>query len=183
MATLPTKYAWLNNIQDMPNELKIALTRYGTLEDKGPGDNPSIMRWAVKVGVAGWYPHDSVAWCGLFKGINAMDAGWLPKPKYDLLSALSWLAWGVEIKKDQAMLGDTLIFSRPGGGHVGYYIGEDATHFCVYGGNQSDAVTFTWIEKSRLMGVRRAKWRQSQPTGVKKYFLSREGEVISCNEA
>ena len=181
--SLPAKFQWLNDLPNKPAELTEALKHHGLLETKGAGDNVDIMRWAKEVGVAGWYPHDSVPWCGLFKGVCATRSGWLPKPKYDLLSALSWLAWGVVIPKDQAMLGDTLVFSREGGGHVGYYIGEDTTHLCVYGGNQSDSVSFTWIAKDRLMGVRRAQWKVSQPGGVKKIFLSRSGDVVSSNEA
>jgi len=179
---LPLKYAWLSELDGLPNELSLAFTHYGLLEAKGANDNISILKWANEVGVAGWYPHDSVAWCGLFKAINAKRAGWLPKPKYDLLSALSWLAWGNTIAKDKACLGDTLVFSREGGGHVGYYIGEDANNFCVYGGNQSDSVSFTWIAKSRLMGVRRAPWTV-QPAAVKKYTLSKDNDSVSCNEA
>jgi len=183
MANLPAKYQWLLSLEGVPAELQEALKHCGLLETKGAGNTVDIMKWSKEVGVSGWYTADSVPWCGLFKGVCAQRAGWLPKPKYDLLSALSWLAWGVVIDKSQAMLGDTLIFSRNGGGHVGYYIGEDDTHFCVYGGNQSDSVNFTWIEKSRLMGVRRAKWRISQPVGVKKFRLNRTGEVVSTNEA
>lgn len=182
MAKLPLKYDWLLSLE-IPLELKEALRHHGTLEHVGKGSNPNIMAWAKEVGVSGWYPDDDVPWCGLFKGVCAQRAGWLPKPKYDLLSALSWLAWGVVIDKSQAMLGDTLVFSRNGGGHVGYYIGEDDTHYCVYGGNQSNSVSFTWIDKSRLMGVRRAKWKISQPNGVKKVYLNRSGEVVSKNEA
>jgi uncharacterized protein (TIGR02594 family) len=159
MANLPAKYQWLLSLEGVPAELQEALKHCGLLETKGAGNTVDIMKWSKEVGVSGWYTADSVPWCGLFKGVCAQRAGWLPKPKYDLLSALSWLAWGVVIDKSQAMLGDTLIFSRNGGGHVG------------------------WIEKSRLMGVRRAKWRISQPVGVKKFRLNRTGEVVSTNEA
>lgn len=183
MAQLPKQYQWLNAVVGLPNELSLALTHFGVLEHVGKGSNPDIMAWAKEVGVSGWYPDDDVPWCGLFKGINAKRAGWLPKLKADLLSALAWLTWGDAVPAGQEALGDTLIFVRPGGGHVAYYIGEDATHFCILGGNQSNAVTFTWIEKARLKGCRRAHWLISQPVGVKKFYLNRSGEPVSQNEA
>lgn len=177
---LPAKYNWLANIEH-PAELKEALTHYGLLETKGEGDTVDIMRWAKEVGVIGWYPHDSVPWCGLFKGVCAKRSGGLDKPKYDLLSALSWLIWGTPVPKGQEMLGDTLIFSREGGGHVTYYVGENKTAFLCFGGNQSDAVGFAWVAKDRLMGCRRAKWKVSQPESVRKIILTDSGE-LSKNE-
>ena len=179
--TLPAAYQWLNKVAGLPKELSVALKLFGVLEVKGKGSNSTITGWAKEVGVKGWYPDDSVPWCGLFKGYCAKLADWLKTPKYDLLSALSWLAWGVVIEKGMECLGDTLVFSRPGGGHVGYYIGEDKTHFCVFGGNQADSTSFTWIEKTRLMGVRRAPFKV-QPEGVKKIMLNRSGEPVSQNE-
>ena len=47
-----------------------------------------------------------------------------------------------------------LVFERGSGGHVGFAIGQDDTHFFVLGGNQSDAVTIARIAKSRLLGAR-----------------------------
>jgi len=47
-----------------------------------------------------------------------------------------------------------LIFEQGSGGHVGFAIGQDDTHFFVLGGNQSDAVTIARIVKSRLCGAR-----------------------------
>ena len=46
------------------------------------------------------------------------------------------------------------MFKRPGGGHVGFLVGQDATRYRVLGGNQSDAVTETWIEKARCVAIR-----------------------------
>jgi hypothetical protein len=53
-----------------------------------------------------------------------------------------------------------LVFQRPGGGHVGFYVGEDATAYHVLGGNQGDAVTIARIAKARCVARR---W----PLGVK----------------
>lgn len=177
---VPSKYNYLNG--DVPLELKEAVRHYGTLEHIGKGSNVNIIAWAREVGVKGWYLDDDVPWCGLFKGVCAQRTGWLPKPKYDLLSALSWLVWGDKVEKGKEMLGDTLIFSRSGGGHVAYYVGEDATHFHCLGGNQSNSVNITRIAKDRLVGCRRAKWKVSQPLSVKKVYLTADGSPISVNE-
>ena len=47
-----------------------------------------------------------------------------------------------------------LIFERGSGGHVGFAVGQDDTHFYVLGSNQSDAVTIARIAKSRLLRTR-----------------------------
>ena len=54
----------------------------------------------------------------------------------------------------QPITGAVLIFERGSGGHVGFAVGHDDTHFYVLGGNQSDAVTIARIAMSRLLGAR-----------------------------
>ena len=105
-----------------------------------------------------------------------------PYNKNLLLQAVSWKNWGNAIAKDDAKLGDVLTFTRTGGGHVGLYIGEDKDSFCVLGGNQGDAVSFTWIAKSRLHSVSRSPIKIGQPANVRKIFLKRSG-ALSTNEA
>lgn len=78
-------------------------------------------------------------------------------PDEPLLGALStspywarnWLLFGCEV---QPITGAVLILERGSGGHVGFAIGQDDTHFYVLGGNQSDAVTIARIAKSLLLG-------------------------------
>ena len=43
-----------------------------------------------------------------------------------------------------------MVFTRAGRGHVGLYLGEDATHFHILGGNQTNNVSITRIAKVRL---------------------------------
>jgi len=78
-------------------------------------------------------------------------------------------------------LGDILVFSRKGGGHVGFYVAEDATAYHVLGGNQSDSVSITRIAKSRLYSCQRAAYNIT-PSSVKKYFMDATGK-LSANEA
>ena len=85
--------------------------------------------------------------------------------------------------KDNFERGDILVFKRPGGGgHVGFYVGEDDKCYHVLGGNQSNEVSVARLEKSRCLGIRRCDWKVAQPKTVKKYFVTPSGEV-STNEA
>ena len=156
-----------------------ALKHYGTLEHVGKGSNPNIMAWAKEVGVSGWYTDDDIPWCGLFVGVVAKRCGY-PFSAAKLLAAKQWANWGVAA--DRPKLWDVLVFVRPGGGHVGFYVGENEKAFLVYGGNQSNAVGFAWIDKSRLVAARRPQYKIGQPANVRSIKLSETG-TLSTNEA
>lgn len=179
MKSLPEKYKWLNK-EGAPKMLVEALKHYGTLEKPGKGSNPNIMDWAKEVGVSGWYTDDDIPWCGLFVGVVAKRAGY-PFSAAKLLAAREWINWGQAVPKGREMLWDILVFSRSGGGHVGFYVGENDKAFLVYGGNQSNAVGFAWIEKTRLLGARRPVYKVGEPDNVRKIVLSETGE-LSKNE-
>lgn len=153
---------------------------HGTLELPGEANNPVIIEWAKEVGgwIGSWYQQDSVPWCGLFMAMVAKRAKFPFTQK--ALSALEWLRWGRPV--DQAMLGDVLVFKRTGGGHVGLYVGEDDDAYHVLGGNQSDSVCITRIDKTRCVGIRRCIWKVAQPENVRPVMLAASG-VLSENEA
>jgi len=180
MAALPEKYKWLAK-EGAPKMLVEALRHYGVLEIKGKGSNIDITKWAKEVGVSGWYTDDDIPWCGLFVGVVVKRCNY-PFTAAKLLGAKLWLEYGKVIPKEQAKLWDILIFSREGGGHVGFYVGENKTAFLVYGGNQSNAVGFAWILKSRCVGVRRPSYTVGVPANVRKIILTETGE-LSTNEA
>lgn len=173
-------YEWLLD-EKGPVELIEALKLYGTMEAPGPANNPIIMDWAIETNTT--YPGDSVAWCGLFRAVVAKRAGWNYFPNKNALWAKNWALWGQAVPKERAMLGDTLVFTRDGGGHVGLYVGEDDSHFHVLGGNQKDMVNIVRIEKSRCIAVRSAPWKIAQPANVRKVRLSANGAPVSVNEA
>jgi uncharacterized protein (TIGR02594 family) len=176
MAQLPEQYNWLIR-PDAPQVIKEALIMYGTVEFKGAADNPLILAWAKEIGSKAGieYDHDEIPWCGLFVAVRAKRAGF-PLPAI-AVRASSWDAWGQAA--DKPRLGDVLRFQRPGGGHVGFYVGEDATAYHVLGGNQGDAVTISRLTKDRCVAVRRA-WPVSPATVP--VFLKPTGKV-SENEA
>ena len=179
--TVPVKWQWLYN-EPAPKALIEALKHYGTLEHPGKGSEPNIILWAKELGVDGFYTDDDIPWCGLFAGIVMSRAGYDIPKKLDCLGARNWLNFGDVVFKGQEKLWDVLVFSRPGGNHVGFYVGENSHAFLVYGGNQSNSVGFAWIDKHRLVGCRRAKWKIAQPPNVRKIILSETGE-LSTNEA
>jgi uncharacterized protein (TIGR02594 family) len=175
---LPAAYAWLAR-EAGPRVLIEALALVGTKEVPGAASNPVILSWAREVGVANAYTNDGIAWCGLYAAVVAKRAGF--EPVGNPLWARNWLGFGTKVSTPA--LGDVLVFSRPGGGgHVGFYVGEDATAFHVLGGNQSDTVKVSRIDKGRLLGARRCPWRLAQPTAVRPVRLA-AGGALSTNEA
>lgn len=177
---LPEKYKWLSQ-EPAPKMLVEALKHYGTLEHIGKGSDVNISGWAKETGVSGWYSDDDIPWCGLFAGVVAKRSGY-PFSAAKLLSAKAWKDWGVSVEKNEEKLWDILVFVRPGGGHVGFYVGENDTAFLVYGGNQSNAVGFAWVAKDRLLTTRRPEYKVGEPENVRKIILSENGE-LSKNEA
>lgn len=177
---LPQKYAWLAK-EGAPKMLVESIRHYGILEKVGKGSTPDITQWAKEVGVSGWYTDDDIPWCGLFVGVVAKRCGY-PFPASKLLAARQWVNWGVPVTKGREMLWDVLVFSRSGGGHVGFMVGENDKAFLVFGGNQSNAVGFAWIAKDRLLEARRPAYKVGEPSNVRKIYLNETGE-LSKNEA
>ena len=87
--------------------------------------------------------------------------------------ARNWLLFGRDTKP---VTGAVLIFERGTGGHVGFAIGQDDTHFYVLGGNQSDAVTIVRIAKSRLLG---ARWPATYPPRLQSLPTMKPGEFLT----
>jgi uncharacterized protein (TIGR02594 family) len=177
----PTSYAWLDTVGQLPRTIQEALRLYGIAEVVGKGSNKTIIEWRDELNAAGviisGYGDDDIPWCGLFAAIVAHRA---EKPVVkDPLWARNWAKFGV--KANTASLGDCLVFERGSGGHVGWYVSEDAKCYHVFGGNQSNKVCITRIEKHRCIAVRRPPY-QKQPASVKPYLVSASGS-ISKNEA
>lgn len=149
-----------------PKIIAEAMKLFGTHELSGAGDNPVILSWAKECGLGNDYHHDATPWCGLFASVCAQRAGYtIPA---NPLWALNWATFGKEA--DRPMFGDVLTFRRPGGGHVGFYAAEDATHFWVLGGNQGDQVEFAPVLKAALYRFRRPPYHQV-PANVQPVIL------------
>lgn len=159
--------------------LAVARALIGVRETPGTANNPIIMGWAAKLGVAILgiaYTADSTPWCGLFVAHCMKEVGIQP-PKI-AIRAKAWATWGIGVTP---CLGAVLVFEREGGGHVGLYAGEDETHFYVAGGNQGDKVSITRIEKARRIACR---WPADRPLdGAKPLRLTAAGVPVSRSEA
>lgn len=164
-----------------PKVIQNAIKLFGIREIPGTKSNPKIIAMADHLGLSEIYTSDDTAWCGLAHGYVLTMAGKeLPfKSKYDYLRAKAYAAHGERVTSPE--VGDTLVFERPGGFHVGFYAGESKDAYYVLGGNQSNMYCFTWIAKDRLYSARRPNYTV-KPTGVKKVFLNRDGS-LSQNEA
>jgi uncharacterized protein (TIGR02594 family) len=176
------KYQWLAK-ETGPLMLLKALELYGTTETKGTINNPVILKWAKEIGgsVENVYKADEIPWCGLFMAVIAKRAS--KQVVKDPLWALNWGTFGTYT--NTPMLGDVLVFIRKSSdgktaGHVALYVGEDTTCYHVLGGNQSDKVCITRIEKTRLYAARRPNYKV-QPANVRKIVLSSSG-TVSTNE-
>lgn len=125
----------------------------GVRETAGTKSNSVILAWAKALGgfVRSYYTSDDIPWCGLFVahcvGLTLPSEALPSNP----LSALAWAKFGVDVKPTP---GAVLVFSRTGGGHVGFYLGEDDAAFHVLGGNQSDQVNITRVAKDRHVATR-----------------------------
>ena len=178
-AALPKPYRDLA-APDMPRIIREAVALYGTVETPGARNTPEIMAWAKETAkhVKG-YTADSIPWCGLFAATVVQRAGF--DVPVNPLWALNWLNFGTKI--DKPGLGDVLVWRRKGGGHVGFYVGEDATHFHCLGGNQGDKVSIVRLPKAfsatgvGFRGARRPVWKVAQPASVKPVVRTARGAV------
>jgi uncharacterized protein (TIGR02594 family) len=175
MTNYPKGYEWLGTVGTLPKTIQEGLKLVGTIETPGKKNSPTILGWADECELENVYTADSIPWCGLLAAVVALRAG-KPIPKHPLW-ALNWKLFGM--KAAQPCLGDCLVYLRSGGGHVGWYIGEDKTHYHTLGGNQADAVNISRIEKKRLVGVRSPPYSIARPASSIPYILQPKGAVTT----
>jgi len=163
-----------------PIWLSVARAFAGLEEVPGPRSNPVILQMAEDLGIRSIYTNDDTAWCAVFASRIA-KACQLPLPGtgYALLRAKSFETWC----RPQSLptLGAWMVFKRDGGYHVGWYLGERADAYRVWGGNQNNTVTAIWKRKTELTACR---WPDGHPlplTGA--IWLKDDGAPLSSNEA
>lgn len=132
--------------------MKTAKSLLGIKEIPGAANNKAIIGWAKEIGkpVSSIYTADSIAWCGLFTSYVVFKNGM--KPVDEPLWALNWAHFG--LKLDTPAYGAIMVFKRSGGGHVGFYISEDADSYHILGGNQTDMVCVKKVAKAQCVGIR-----------------------------
>lgn len=158
-----------------PSWLTIARSYEGLREIPGKNHNRTILGWLKRL--KAWWLDDETPWCGVFVAECMRQAGLTELPKY-WMRASAWGMWGVNLRTPQVAPGAVLVFTRKGGGHVGFYVGEDATFYYVLGGNQNNMVNVAKIAKARCTAIR---WPRSEP--VVGGPVKMVGGVASSSEA
>jgi len=164
-----------------PAWLRHARSLLGTREIVGRTHNNALIAFlntARKWNGVIW-KNDEMPWCGGFVAACLVAVG--VEPVKIAARAKSWAAWGSRLRPERLAPGAVLVFDRAGGGHVGFYVGEDESAFHVLGGNQGNAVTVTRIAKSRLTASR---WPSGVPViGGAVKMATTAGVPFSSNEA
>lgn len=155
--------------------LDVAETHIGLREIPGPKHSPVILRWLRDL--SAWWKDDETPWCGTFVAHCMKEVG-LPIPKL-WMRAKAWSDYGALLRPDRLAPGAILVFGRKGGGHVGFYVGEDSIYYHVLGGNQSNGVNIMKLAKSRLIASR---WPRGIPVIGGPVRLKSDGTPVSHNE-
>jgi uncharacterized protein (TIGR02594 family) len=175
-----------------PRHLQIARSYIGVIEIPGPQHNPTIQKWNRRL-KASW-GDDETPWCGTFVAACLDEAG-LPIIG-QWASSRAWNQYGARLQADRLAPGAIMVFWRGSPqswqGHVGFYVGEDPTHYHILGGNQSErdpatgrlkhtgGVNVMRIPKARFVG---ARWPRGLPVLGGPVHLSAAGvPVTSGNE-
>lgn len=132
-----------------PKWLEEARRYIGEREIKGPQHNPLIVQMWADIYRRG-INNDETPWCAAFVGEMLEHVGIKPT-RFE--SAKSYLVWGAQLL--QPAVGCVAVFTREGGGHVGFVVGQNEVGaLLVLGGNQSDAVNIRVFSRSRVSGYR-----------------------------
>ena len=91
----------------------------------------------------------TVPWCGVYVA-HCLQVANLPIPA-TYMRAKDWLNYGVAIQTP--VPGCIVVFTRQGGGHVGFVVGVTPDGLLlVLGGNQNDRVTIARFKKDNVSG-------------------------------
>jgi uncharacterized protein (TIGR02594 family) len=121
----------------------------GLHEVRGPDHNPEILQMWRDI-KRGGIKDDETPWCAAFVGAMLERVG-IRSSRFE--SARSYLDWGQHVALP--VPGCIVVFTRQGGGHVGFAVGRDkAGNLLILGGNQSDAVNIKAFPVSRVTGYR-----------------------------
>lgn len=157
-----------------PRWLVEARKYIGLTEVPGSKHNNVILGWLAQL--KAWWRDDETPWCGTFVAHCMREAGFeLPQ---HWMRAKAWATWGANLRSTRVAPGAILVFSRDGGGHVGFYVGEDASFYSVLGGNQRNEVNIMRISKVRCIAIR---WPRNEPVIGSPVRLT--GNAVSDNEA
>lgn len=175
---IPNQYQWLNNIGTLPKLIAAAMQYLGVKEIPGKASNPVIMNMAKQLGITDIYTNDDEPWCALFISFLCFICGKPIAFSYNLIRAISFSTWGNKVELYDIRLGDIVVIKRKGGYHVCLAIANtDKGTLHVIGGNQSNQVCFTEINKEDIVAVRR-NYKTGLPESAKVYKMDSTGNLI-----
>jgi uncharacterized protein (TIGR02594 family) len=142
-----------------PQWLKVARGQIGVREVPGPAHSPGVM--GMVAAAAGWLGipvrDDETPWCGTFVASCIAAAGYRPPRGALAVRASWWAGWGdaVSTTATRPPLGAIAVFTRDGGGHVGFVVAvHDNGDLDILGGNQGNAVNIRRFPRRRLTAFR-----------------------------
>lgn len=130
---------------------------------KETGSNPYIIACYNAVGYT--FSNDSTPWCAGFAGSILKRAG---ADALKTLSSLAYRSYGTDVPTDNPAnfrLNDIVIFTRDGGGHIGFFRGYNTTTgaLLIAGGNQGDNLSEVGFKKSAKMPLSKVRRNWSIP--------------------
>lgn len=129
--------------------LVMASSLVGVQEIKGPRHHGEILQMWKDI-KRGGIKDDETPWCAAFVGACLERTGFV-STRFE--SARSYIDWGQKL--DAPAVGCVVVFTRVGGGHVGFVVGQDKSGaLLVLGGNQSDEVNIRAFPPSRVSAYR-----------------------------
>ncbi|MFP2768053.1 TIGR02594 family protein [Oceanisphaera sp. KMM 10153] len=128
----------------------------GLRENTSPTEhNPLLIHMLDSMGAfngeaKAWWRNDDVAWCGLFVGyvLGTMQ-------RYVVREWYRASEWSGHTMTElfEPAYGCLVTFTRTGGGHVGFVVGQDKHgNIMVLGGNQGNEVNIRPFARSRVTG-------------------------------
>lgn len=127
----------------------------GLRETPGAQHTPAIVQFWKDI-KRGGIKDDETPWCAAFVGAILERVG-IKSSRFE--SAKSYLTWGVKLA--EPVVGCIVVFTRDGGGHVGFVVGKDAkNNLLVLGGNQGNEVNVRAFSRDRVSGYR---WPADKP--------------------
>lgn len=160
-------------LNDLP-WIVAARLQIGVREVKGFRHNPVIVGFWKLARLSG-IKNDEVPWCAGFVGAM-LESCSIRSARSD--SSRAYLKWGERIEAPE--YGCVVVFTRSGGGHVGFCVGLDARgRLLILGGNQNDAVSIAPFERARVAGYRRVPHAGARPV----LPVVADARLSSVNEA
>lgn len=131
-----------------PRWLIEARKHIGLTEIKGAKHNPEIVQFWRDI-KRGGIKDDETPWCAAFVGAMLERVG-IRSTRFE--SAKSYLDWGEKL--DTPAYGCIVVFTRVGGGHVGFVVGRRANgDLLVLGGNQGMRLIFAHSQHQECLAI------------------------------